>query len=120
MLIRTGRLLGSGRLFNNFKIKFLHLNHIPEFLPRFSEKWYTEKIESSKRTYWFIIKNKLETTVVVVLIYPNFKALTKLKKSALILGAEIEKRKQGFKYLHLEHNANNEQQMFPFKDSVSV
>ena len=49
------------------------------------------------------------------LIYANFKALKKHKKTALILGAEIEKRKQGFKYLHLEHNANNEQQMFPFK-----
>ena len=61
----------------------------------------TEKIESSKHTNWFIIKNKLKTTV-VVLIYANFKALTK-HKTALILGAEIEKRKQGFKYPHLEH-----------------
>ena len=48
----------------------------------------TEKIESSKRTNWFIIKNKLKTTV-VVLIYANFKALTKHKKTALILGSEI-------------------------------
>ena len=73
----------------------------------------TEKIESSKRTNWFIIKNKLKTTV-VVLIYANFN-ITKHKKTALILGAEIEKRKEGFKYLHLEHNANIEQQMFAFK-----
>ena len=73
-----------------------------------------EKIESSKRTNWFIIKNKLKTTV-VVLIYANFKALTKHKKTALILGAEIQKCKQSFKYLHLEHNANNEQQSFPLK-----
>ena len=51
----------------------------------------------------------------IQLIYSNFKALTKHKKTALILGAEIDKRKQGFKYLHLEHNANNKQQMFPFK-----
>ena len=36
------------------KIKFLHLNHIPEFIPRFSEKWYNW--ENSKRTNWFIIK----------------------------------------------------------------
>ena len=45
----------------------------------------------------------------------TFKALTKHKKSALILDAEIERRKEGFKYLHLEHNADNGQQVFPFK-----
>ena len=42
-----------------------------KFFPRFSENDTTEKIESSKRTNGFIMKNKLKTTV-VVLIYANF------------------------------------------------
>ena len=41
------------------------------FFPESQKNDTTEKIESSKRTNGFIIKNKLNTTV-VVLIYANF------------------------------------------------
>ena len=41
------------------------------YFPESQKNDTTEKIESSKRTNGFIIKNKLNTTV-VVLIYANF------------------------------------------------